>query len=164
MKNSLFVAIALVSGAAQAQTTYIYAPVRSTVVIQEQVLSPRKVCETRTVQREVVQQAPTYGGALVGGIAGGAVGSLFGQGDGKLLATALGAALGSHVGHAQDNPSSRTVEPVSVTDCKTVDTLESRVSGYRVTYEYAGQLYETTLPRDPGPTLKVAVSVSPVAN
>ena len=38
---------------------------------------------------------------------------------------------------------------------------EERVSGYRVTYRYAGALYTTRTQRDPGPTIPVRVHVSP---
>ena len=43
-----------------------------------------------------------------------------------------------------------------------VDNWESRIVGYRVTYEYHGHLYTTVLPYDPGPRMPVQVSVAPV--
>ena len=45
--------------------------------------------------------------------------------------------------------------------CRMVDNWESRISGYRVVYEYAGQEYATVLPYDPGRKLAVNVSVTP---
>jgi len=48
--------------------------------------------------------------------------------------------------------------------CRTVDTLEDRVSGYRVAYDYQGRSYVTVLPYDPGSRLPVHVDVAPIVN
>ena len=40
--------------------------------------------------------------------------------------------------------------------------VQQRVNGYRVTYEYQGQPYTTVLRNDPGRTLPVRVSVTPL--
>lgn len=161
MKALFLVFATFCAGAAFAQSNYAYAPVRSSIVLQERVATTKQVCETRTVQREI-QGETSYGNAVLGAVVGGSIGSLFGQGDGKLLATAIGAGAGSVLGHKNDRQGATTVEQVPVTDCKDVVSYEDRIKGYRVTYEYQGQLYETTLPRDPGSTLKIAVSISPV--
>jgi hypothetical protein len=42
-----------------------------------------------------------------------------------------------------------------------VDDWQTRVTGYRVTYEYAGRSYTSVLPYDPGRRLAVRVDVEP---
>jgi hypothetical protein len=44
-------------------------------------------------------------------------------------------------------------------NCARVDTPEESVRGYRVVYRYHGLELTTTLPYDPGPTVRVGVSV-----
>ena len=101
MKAFFLVIATLCSTSAFAQTNYAFAPVRSSIVLQERIATTKQVCETRTVQREV-QGESTYGNAVLGAVIGGSVGSLFGQGDGKLLATAIGAGAGGILGHKND--------------------------------------------------------------
>jgi len=39
--------------------------------------------------------------------------------------------------------------------------FEEQISGYRVRYRYGESVYERVMPHDPGPTLRVRVSVRP---
>jgi uncharacterized protein YcfJ len=41
------------------------------------------------------------------------------------------------------------------------ETVEERIDGYRVTYEYNGRRQMTTLPYDPGDRIRVRVDVRP---
>jgi uncharacterized protein YcfJ len=43
-----------------------------------------------------------------------------------------------------------------------VNEVRSRVVGYDVTYEYRGQLFTKLMRDNPGPSLRVRVSVDPV--
>lgn len=54
-----------------------------------------------------------------------------------------------------------TTTQTPVRRCASIDHYETRTSGYRVTYEYEGRQFQTTLPYDPGPQLHVNVSVTP---
>jgi hypothetical protein len=47
--------------------------------------------------------------------------------------------------------------------CRTVQTTSEVVKGYTVVYRYNGRDITTTLPRDPGPTVRVGVGVVDVA-
>lgn len=47
--------------------------------------------------------------------------------------------------------------------CRTVQTAREVVKGYTVVYRYNGRDITTTLPRDPGPTVRVGVGVVDVA-
>ena len=131
----------------------------------EQVNTPRQVCRTVLVP-EVRHQRGDAGlaGPIVGGVAGGLVGSQFGRGEGRVASAAVGAIAGALLGqHLADRPADATVvHEREVQRCRQVDDWSSRLSGYRVTYEYAGNVYTTTLPYDPGRRLAVQVSVSPV--
>jgi uncharacterized protein YcfJ len=42
------------------------------------------------------------------------------------------------------------------------DREEEELAGYRVTYQYAGETYSTTLDHDPGSRLRVSVNVTPI--
>ncbi|MGA1316229.1 MAG: glycine zipper 2TM domain-containing protein [Rubrivivax sp.] len=130
----------------------------------EQVNTPRQVCRT-VLEPEVRHQRGDAGlaGPIVGGVAGGLVGSQFGRGEGRVAAAAVGAIAGALIGqHLSDRPAGATVvHEREVQRCRFVDDWSSRLTGYRVTYEYAGRVYTTTLPYDPGRRLAVQVSVSP---
>jgi uncharacterized protein YcfJ len=49
-----------------------------------------------------------------------------------------------------------------VKSCRTVNEVQTRITGYRVGYEYRGQHYTAMLHENPGPNLQVRVSVDPV--
>jgi uncharacterized protein YcfJ len=106
-----------------------------------------------------------YGGAVIGGIAGALLGNQVGGGHGREAATAVGAVVGAMTG---DNLANRdrypqyVQVPREVTSCRTVQDMQQHLTGYRVDYEYHGQVYTTFMPQDPGRTLRVRVSVDPV--
>ena len=101
---------------------------------------------------------------ILGAIAGAAVGNEFGKGRGRDLATVAGAVLGGSIGRdAQAHHSRQHSRVVYEKRCETVDRYhtEERLDGYDVTYRYNGQVYSTYTDHDPGPTIKVSVSVVP---
>jgi len=112
---------------------------------------------------------------VVGGLLGAAVGSQVGGGSARYATAALGTMVGGMAGrqvydHAHRPMRTATVEvcdPVQVSDgyrsgsggYAPVD--DSRVSGYDVTYEYAGRTYTTRTSYNPGDRIRVRVDVSP---
>ena len=48
-----------------------------------------------------------------------------------------------------------------VQNCTTQTFYQDRISGYNVRYEYAGREYQTQMPYDPGPSIRVQVQVTP---
>jgi uncharacterized protein YcfJ len=98
-------------------------------------------------------------------LAGGILGHQVGKGSGKDAATALGVVVGAIAGDRLDNrdrveryePGSREVQR-----CRTVYDTQTRITGYRVDYEYRGQHYSTVLRENPGTSLAVRVSVDPI--
>lgn len=146
---------------------------------------PRRECWTEEV-RHVVREGRGHrydgharsgdGGAIVGGLIGGVVGNQLGRrgssGE-RAGATIAGAIVGSVIGneagsrparHRRHYDPPRTVyETRPVERCRTVEASRSerRLQHYDVTYSYAGRTYTTRLPRDPGPTLELNVTLTP---
>ena len=142
-----------------------YARVRQVDPQYERVNVPREECYSEYVpdSRYARRGGRTLVGPLIGGVAGGLLGAEVGDGNGKVAAAAVGAAVGAIVG---DRLSERgrgydAYYEREVRRCRMVDDWESRISGYRVVYEYAGHTYTSVLPYDPGRKLAVNVSITP---
>ncbi|MBA3057912.1 MAG: glycine zipper 2TM domain-containing protein [Gammaproteobacteria bacterium] len=170
---------------AQAQSFTDTARVRSAEPQYETVDVPRNECTSQWInedrrgayQPQNRQQDRQYGGAIVGGLAGGVLGHQIGGGSGKDAATALGVVLGAITGDRLENRnqapqySQNSQYPQygqyqdgqrEVQRCRTVNDRQSRITGYRVTYEYRGQHYTTMMRGNPGNSLPVRVSVQPM--
>jgi uncharacterized protein YcfJ len=140
-----------------------YARVREVTPEYESVNLPRKDCYSEYVPgHNGGGRGNSLVGALVGGVAGGLIGSRVGEGNGKIAASAGAAAIGAIVGdRLARRGGEQYYEEREVRRCRTVDNWESRISGYRVAYEYGGRTYTTVLPYDPGSRLPVRVNVEP---
>lgn len=131
----------------------------------EQVQVPREACSSQWVtESRPVAGSNGYGGAIVGGVAGGLLGNQVGKGSGREAATAAGAVIGALTGDRLANRNGPAYEQAQreVRTCHTVHDVQSRINGYRVTYEYNGQQYTTVMRDQPGRTLPVRVSVTPL--
>lgn len=153
--------------AAQAESFNDTARVRSVAPEYERVSVPHKECSSEWVSetREVPAERQ-YGGAVIGGLAGALIGNQVGKGHGREAATAVGAVVGALTGDNLDNRG-RTggyVEevPREIKRCRTVEDVQTRLMGYRVSYEYRGQQYTTFMDEQPGKTIPVRVSVEPL--
>lgn len=172
IRHSLLVCGVLLVTAAQADVYADYARVKSVVPEYERVNQPRQECynevvETRVPVQRQYSEGPEYGGTVLGGIVGGVIGNRFGKGHGREAATAAGAVAGALIGSQYDNRG-RTevirdegVQEREVRRCRDIDQWVNRITGYRVTYEYAGRRYSSFMPNDPGREVKVRVSVEP---
>ena len=105
---------------------------------------------------------------ILGAIIGGALGNAVGHGKrnkqvGVAVGALLGGSVGADVGRRQQSRSG-AVRYATEQVCSVVheQRREDRLTGYRVTYRYAGQTYVTDMDRDPGPSLPVVVRVTPV--
>jgi uncharacterized protein YcfJ len=156
---------------AQAETFFDNARVRSVEPQYENVAVPRQQCTNQIVQEQRVVDGGggyerNYGGVALGGIAGGVLGNQVGGGSGRAAATALGAVLGAIAGDRVANQNARAPQyetvPREVSTCQTVNDVQSRVAGYRVAYDYHGQVYSALMPQQPGQFVQVRVSVEPV--
>ena len=131
----------------------------------ETVQVPRQECTSQIVHEpQPVAGSNGYGGAIIGGVAGGLIGNQVGNGRGREAATAAGAVIGAIAGDriANNQPQGYVQQPREVRNCRTVHDAQHRVNGYRVTYEYRGQEYTTVMREQPGRTLPVRVSVTPL--
>lgn len=162
----------------QAETYTDNARVRSAEPQYENVNVPRNECSTHWVEERVDRSAyerqsgpdRQYGGAILGGLAGGVIGHQIGGGSGKDAATALGVVLGAMTGDRMANDGRRgqydnrpqEISQREVQSCRTVYDTQTRLTGYRVAYEYRGQNYTTFMHSNPGNSLPVRVSVDPI--
>lgn len=111
---------------------------------------------------------------VIGGIAGAVLGSKVGDGSGRYVGTAVGSMIGGMAGRSiyDSQQRSRQVQRGSVRVCDPVPVSDrygdydrqdgyddGRVSGYDVTYEYAGRTYHTRTDRHPGDRIRVRVDV-----
>lgn len=156
----------------QAQTFIDNARVRHVTPQYESVSVPRQECSSHWVTESMPAQAgggnavQEYGPALIGGAAGAALGRQVGKGSGRDVATVLGAVVGAYAGdrYAHADRYGPAPQPVQreVRQCRTVYDTQSRLTGYRVDYDYRGQVHQAVLPQHPGSHLQVRVSVEPV--
>ena len=127
---------------------------------------PRNECSSQwvTENQPVAGGGGGYGGAIVGGVAGGLLGNQVGKGHGREAATAAGAVIGAITGDRIANGQPQQVQQVQreVRSCRTVYDTQQQLSGYLVTYEYRGHQYSTVMREQPGNTVPVRVSVTPV--
>lgn len=163
---------------AQAESYTDNARVRNAEPQYENIQVPRQECRSQWVEERQSRyddqpQDRRYGGAIVGGLAGGALGHQVGGGRGKDAATVLGVVLGAMAGDRIDNRDQRYQyddgrqakyerAQREVNRCRTVYDTQSRITGYRVAYEYRGQQYSTMTRNDPGERLAVRVTVEPI--
>lgn len=101
--------------------------------------------------------APVGGGAIAGATVGGILGSQVGSGSGSDVAAGVGAASGAIIGDRVTNPSQP--KQAAVQKCRQVDTVRQEISGYTVVYRYNGRDITTTLPYQPGSTVRIGVGV-----
>ena len=148
------VALAAACGAALASE---YGTVISSTPVTAQLAVPQQQC---TDQPVLVQPRTSGGGALLGALVGGVVGHSLGEGFGRAAATGLGAVAGSVIG---DRTEAATTPPTSTTvlNCQNVTTLQNRVVGYDVVYEFNGQRYTARVAQDPGERIALTVSPAP---
>ena len=96
-------------------------------------------------------------GAIVGGAAGGLLGAQVGSGSGRNAAAGAGAIGGTIIGDRVQNPQTAGTQPTQ--RCRTVNATRDVVRGYTVVYRYNGRDITTTLPYNPGSTVRVGVGI-----
>jgi uncharacterized protein YcfJ len=108
------------------------------------------------------------GGTLLGALIGGALGNQVGKGDGRTAATiggaVIGGAIGNHVARENDRDYDEYRDSSGIVRrCRIVTEYgnNNTVTGYNVTYVYAGRTYHAMTNYNPGRTLRVVVDVRP---
>lgn len=163
--------LVLVPGLTLAAGTYDRARVVSAQPVYETVSYEVPVQECRSEQvayRHAPEHRASATGPILGAIIGGALGNAVGHKKrNKQVGTVVGAVLGGSIGAdiARQNRSYRGAPVQYRTEqvCETVSEYrsEQQLTGYDVRYRYAGQTYQTRMPRDPGDSIRVRVHVSP---
>ncbi len=171
-RSAIFCLTTLLAAGAQAQTFNDTARVRTVQPQYENVSVPRNECTNQWVtEPQPVASSRNYGGLAIGGVAGALLGHQVGGGRGRDAATAVGAVVGALAGEHFANQNSwgggyqqasQPQQQRQVQNCRTVNDVQSRLTGYQVEYEYRGQVYNTVTRENPGRTLAVRVSVAPV--
>jgi uncharacterized protein YcfJ len=116
--------------------------------------------ESRSGHRSAVPQVL---GAVIGGAVGGAIGD--NSGHQGIIATA-GALLGGAIGRDQAHRRSSQTRYVTEQRCATDYELRDReeVTGYRVGYEYGGNIYYTQTRQQPGSSIQLGVVLQPASH
>lgn len=170
MKRSAILCLtALLAAGVQAQTFNDTARVRSVTPQHENISVPRNECTSQWVtEQQAVPASRNYGGLAIGGVAGALLGNQVGGGRGREAATAVGAVVGALTGEHLANQGgwggyqqAAPQQQRQVQNCRTVNDVQTRLTGYQVEYEYRGQVYSTVTREKPGRTLPVRVSVAP---
>ncbi len=147
-----------VLGAPSVVTSTVQARVVSSTPVVAQVAVPTQVCHDETYETPARSSGA---GAVLGAIAGGAAGNAIGKGAGRALTTGIGIIGGAIVGDHVENDG-RSGQQQTVRRCEQQSAYENRVVAYSVTYEYAGQRYTTQTVSEPGPTLPLQVTLTPM--
>jgi uncharacterized protein YcfJ len=172
LKPVLMTAV-LMPAVAFSATTYDRAKVVAVEPLYETVTYevPREQCHVQRVptRQHVAHRSAT--GPILGAIIGGALGNAVGHNkSNKRVGTVVGAVLGGSIGadisrrnRQYHNESHNDVGYNDEQVCRVVNDIreEEQLLGYRVTYRYAGETYTTRMDRDPGPSLRVRVRVTP---
>jgi uncharacterized protein YcfJ len=152
MKKTLSAAVlAAFAGTGMAATDLIdTAQVVSSTPIVERVTEPRQEC----IPVAAAPQEHSLAGPIIGGVAGAILGNQVGRGNGRTAATAAGAVAGTIVGDRVGNAPAAPAQ-----QCRTVETTRDVVKGYTVVYRYYNRDITTTLPYNPGSTVRVGVGI-----
>ncbi len=152
--------------ATPASSYYVSAPVVnvSTITSQRTVQHPVQQCTRQTYQEShYYERQPRnenlFLPGLFGGIVGGLIGNQFGGGNGKKALTIAGALAGSSI--ARDAARNNRRQPREVCHTSYQTEVIEHVTGYDVTYEYAGQLFEKRMTEHPGDSVRVRVALEP---
>ena len=135
-------------------------PVYREVKIEE----PREECrQVELNKHESPSTTESVAGTVIGGVLGGVLGHQVGGGRGKDIATAVGAVAGAAAGHEVANREGSSDRVESEQQCiKVIDShVERRPDGFDIDYRYAGTIYHTHAPYDPGSRIPVEVTVTP---
>lgn len=171
MTVAQFVApILLVPSLAFAGTSYDRARVVDVEPLYESVhyTVPTEQCHLERVPvHEHNHVGRSYTTPILAAIIGGAIGNVVGHSKhNKQVGTVVGAILGGSIGRDIARRHRYEATPVSYRSeevCRVVNEPreELELTGYRVTYQYAGETHTTKMATDPGKYLRVRVRVSP---
>lgn len=125
--------------------------------------TPERKCWTESVAYQK-PHSTSRTGTILGGIIGAAIGNGLGHKKsnrriGAVAGAVLGASIGSDI--SRNSSGQSTTEYRDQKHCEVTHRIrrEEELVGYRVTYKYHGQTYQTRTAKHPGKELKIAVNV-----
>lgn len=149
------------------QSSIIDAPVVSIDPITEWVTEriPHETCRDESVK--VIDNSrsgsatPALIGAAIGGTLGGAIGH---NSRHQPVIAGAGALLGASIGRDTGRQRAQDIYYTTETTCTTDYEVREyeEITGYRVGYEYGGNTWYTRTRHDPGASIRVRVSVTPL--
>ncbi len=163
---------AVVRAEGETGSYWISAPVVDVTPISSQrtIRHPVRHCTTTSYRDDYYRESrhdhrSYFVPGLFGGLVGGLIGNQFGGGNGKKALTIVGALAGSSIARdaARERDRERVSYPTEV--CQTTYQTEviDDVTGYDVTYEYAGRQFSKRMSSPPGDTVRVRVAVEPAS-
>ncbi len=165
------IAISLSDRALASNVDYDYATVidAQPIIKTVRVSTPRTQCweEAVTYRTDYYGDHHRGGNAIIGGVIGAAIGNAVGhRRKNKQVGAVVGAVLGASIGNAYSSGSGHRQDVSYGLEerCEIIDEthVEERIVGYHVRYRYSNATYSTRMNVDPGDTIRVRVSVSPV--
>ena len=160
--------VALAHGA-WADSSYAEAEVVAVSPLYETVTysEPREECRLERVaysDREQRSGTPKLVGALIGGALGNALGA---KEPNKKVGAVVGGLLGYSIGkdvarHKRHHGGAVRYRQEQVCEVFYDRREEQQLTGYDVTYAYAGRTYQAVLDEHPGDTLRVKVRIRPI--
>ena len=163
------VLLSVCSNLALAGAQIIEAPVTEVTKMVERV-EERIPVENCHLQRVAVPRSTWSDGMtpmLTGGLIGGAIGSELGRNSKRKsliigASALLGGSIGRDIYRNNHHHSSSRYQTREVCDIDYEIREYQQVTGYRVRYEYNGNVYETITDSHPGATMPIEVSVTPL--
>ncbi|MFT4677239.1 MAG: hypothetical protein ACJAX5_000005 [Patiriisocius sp.] len=174
MMKQVMKRITLLAGLTLASTTalasgnvsYEYGKVvEATPIVKNiRISTPREECWDETASHSTRDNngVSTVLGAVIGGALGNAVGH---NKSNQKVGAVVGAVLGGTIGNAVANERSGRRYTSTEEVCRVINDYreEERVVGYHVRYEFNDVIYTTRTDEEPGQTIKLRLSVSPVS-
>ena len=140
---SLVVFAVAAAAAFGANAKEVIATITNVTPVYSDRIQNQQVCDM-VYSDQPQQHGAVNSGSVIGGIAGALLGNQVGGGNGRVAMTALGAVTGALTG---DRLAQRNTQPQQA--CRWVQRVETQINSYRVTYQYAGDQYQSLLPYDP---------------
>ena len=172
MNKTLAFALAMAPAATYAAVQYEEVPVVDVepVMATVEVVEPERRCWFEDTRERgwnrTGESSPTT--PLIGALIGGAIGNAVGHNKrNKQVGAVVGAVLGGSIAHdmrrRDADVGNGRIRTTRQEVCEVVDrtTTEQRVTGYLVTYRYAGKTHRARMDQRPGETIRVRVHVTP---
>lgn len=132
------------------------------------VSKPVRTCQKPTYRYSKHRHNNAMTATIVGAAVGGTIGNALGyrkssKGLGTLVGAVIGGSIGHQIGHIRSHSSRQNYSAYHQPECRLIYNRdkERRLTGYRVTYRYQGETFESFVRQHPGNKIKIKINVSP---